>query len=126
MKLSLSRIFETSKLLATDAGQQLQEFITYSADLAEQVLRALRNQLNFKDNFDCDTKVVSLMHGVDTIISLGTRIPFGVMTLRCESLTNNIDSLGWHIDASGNFKVNVRFTGVVSSPINTTLVIFFS
>ena len=60
MKLFINRIIETSRFLSTDAGQQLTDFINYMADLAEQVVRTLRNGLTFGDNFSCSISDVEL------------------------------------------------------------------
>ena len=62
MKLTITRVLETAKVLATEAGQQIGDFISYMAEFVDQVVRALRNGLTFKDNFDCEVRLVSLLH----------------------------------------------------------------
>mgnify|MGYP006933461297 CR=1 FL=1 len=61
MKLSIARVLETSKYLATDAGKQLEEFVTFVSDLSEQMIRSLRNGLTLRDNFDCQVVDVTII-----------------------------------------------------------------
>lgn len=126
MKLNISRIFETSKILATEAGQQLSELVTYMADLSEQVLRALRNQLNFTDNFDCIVVDVSVSEGVDQVINTDNKQPVGVLVNRVYSDTYGVASFRWWIGEDSATRVNVKFDPTPSAALRIRLVILFS
>ena len=67
-KYNITRLLETTPLLATQAGEQLKAAISYLAVLAENVSRCLRNGLSFADNFACEIRTVSLKHDVATPI----------------------------------------------------------
>ena len=56
-KISVSKIFELSKYLATKSGQELKDALIYLSEFAEVSLRTLRNGLTFRDNFDSLTKI---------------------------------------------------------------------
>lgn len=130
MKLNISRIFETSQLLSTEAGDQLKELVTYMADLAEQVLRALRNQLNFTDNFDCLVTEVSLEHQVLATINNEGKLPVGIQIQRVVSRDYGINGHGWYNDEDGTTKLWVSMTDIAGNPPTEAqairLVIFFS
>jgi hypothetical protein len=130
MKLNISRIFETSQLLATEAGDQLKEMITYMADLSEQVLRALRNQLNYGDNFDAIVSNVSLTHQVTSTINTDRRTPVGIEIQRVVSTQYGIDGHGWYVDEDESVKLWVSFVdnagGTPTEPQSVRIVIFFS
>lgn len=110
-KLKISRLIEVAKFLTTKSGQELQDFITYVADLAEQVVRALRNGLTFSDNFDAAFRTASLVSGVASTLNVGDRRPVGIIPMQVVSTAYGLDSLTWYVDGSGNTKVQVGFTG---------------
>ena len=117
-KLSISRIFDTGKFLKTEAGQQLEGVITYLAEFAEQSLRAIRNGLTFQDNFDCEVKTVSLIHGTEQVISTSKQVT-GVLVTRVVSSVYGFDSISWYIGNNGSLVVKVNFSN--SPPAGTEL-----
>ena len=126
MKVTLSRIFETSRVLATDAGQQLQDFVQFMADLSEQSLRALRNGLNFTDNMRCIASTVSLVHGTPTIVNAQGKTPQQILCTRVYSSSNILDAFGWYIDSNGNLVVKAEFTGAPTAALNVDILIFYA
>lgn len=126
MKLNISRIFETSKLLATEAGQQLQELITYMADLSEQSLRAFRNQLNFADNFDAIVSSISVSHEKEQVVNTGGKNPVGITVQRVVSTDTGVSSFRWWIGDDGNTRIWVSFDSAPGDAKTIRLVIFFS
>ena len=124
-KITISRIFETSKILATEPGQILQDFINYMSQLAEQTLRNLRNGLTFADNFDCLISTVSLKDGVEQVINTSGRQPTGIIPLRVVSTAYGSAGLVWYIDETGATKVSVTFTNSPPTAQNVVLLILF-
>lgn len=125
MKLSLSRIFETSQALATQAGQQLREPLQFLSNLGEQTLRALRNGLTFTDNFDGQLKLVDLSADVDQVVGGLRKTPTLVLPGRVYSTTSNIDSFGWWINGNSELVVNAGFTGAPTEALPVVLVILY-
>ncbi len=101
-RLTLNRLLETSKFLATDAGQELNDFIVYVSDLASQTMSALRNGLTFADNMNCLVKTLTLTSGVSQIVDTGGKTPIGVMTMTGGSLE-------WVLDKDGKLTVTNWF-----------------
>lgn len=127
MKITLQKFFETSKAISTEAGGQLQEFIEYMSQLAEQTIRNLRNGLTFQNNFNCDVNTVELTHETEQIINTtqsASRI-YGVIPLRVISTETGVDSVQWYITAQNTLSVKLGFTGSPSTSQNVTLLILY-
>lgn len=122
-KISVSRIFELSKYLATKSGQELKDALVYLSEFAEVALRNLRNGLTFGDNFDCEVKQVSVRTGVETKISIASRKRASAVVVR--RVMNEqyyiIDSFGWKFGPSGDLVITVSFTGSPASTLDISL-----
>jgi len=118
MKISLTRILETAKILSTDVGQQIPDFFQYMSEFVEQTVRSLRNGLNFKDNFDCEYKIISLKQGVAQQIS-ATRTVTEVRFTRVNSQSFIFDKFGWYYDDNGNLTIKVYFDPAPALPTDT-------
>ena len=94
MKLFISRIIETSRFLSTEAGQQLTDFINYMSELAEQTIRALRNGLNFSDNFSCKVVSLEVKTAVNQAIQADKAV-FGILLVYCDQELSR-----WHWDTT--------------------------
>lgn len=113
-KITISRIFETSRALATKSGQELADVIQFLAELAEQTLRNLRNGLTYGDNFDCEPKTVALRTGVATVVSVaGTKPVKEVRIRRFLDTRYPLATWIWYIAPSGSLTVQATFS---SSP----------
>jgi hypothetical protein len=105
-KLNVGKQFELSKSLTTEAGGELEEPLQYLSELGEQVLRALRNQLTFADNFSCEIKATKLRHNVAIPIEIGNRRPTMVLPLLVRSTRYALTQpLRYYFDANGKFNV---------------------
>lgn len=125
-KLQISKVLETSKLLATQAGQQLSELITFTNDMSEQVVRALRQGLTFDDNFKALSATISVTHNTEQIVETNNRTPVYVLPARVVSSTVGIDAFTWFIDNSNRLVVKVGFTSPApTAPLNVAILIFF-
>lgn len=128
-KITISRIFELSKYLATKSGQELKDALIYLSEFAEVSLRNLRNGLTFRDNFDSESKVVSLTTGTETTISVeGNRRPTCVLLCRViDNTYYKVDSFGWKFSAEGNVVVTVDFSDspAATDSISVELLLLF-
>lgn len=122
-KYNITRLLETTPLLATQAGEQLKGAITYLSELAENASRCLRNGLSFRDNFACDIKTYSLKHDVATTIS-ATQTVTGVIPIRVIS-QESLDTFAWYYDSQNRLTVRVKFGGAPADSQNVTLVLLF-
>lgn len=109
-KISISRIFETSRALATKSGQELADVVGFVADLGEQSLRALRNGLTYGDNFDCEPKLVYLRNDFATVVSVQATKPVKEVRIRRFLDTRYpLTSWIWYTNATGNLTVKATF-----------------
>jgi hypothetical protein len=122
-KYKITRLVETAKLKATDAGDQLSDFIDYMAGLAENVSRLLRNGLTFADNFNCDVKTVTVKHNVVTVIETDKPVT-GMLPVRAYT-TGQITGFAWYYNAQNQLVVNVSFSTAPADSQKVTLVLLF-
>lgn len=125
MRLAISRLLETSKLINTKAGAELQDFIVYVADFAEQAIRVLSNGLTFADNFNCTVLKATLRHNTEQVLNTKGRTPEGLIPLRVHSSTTGIDQFSWYFNASGQTVVKTAFIGSPSGNVDVLLVILY-
>lgn len=125
-QIKVSRLVEVAKILTTKSGQELQDFVQYVADLAEQVVRALRNGLSFTDNMDATFKTVSLVSGSTAAVNVGTRRPAGIWPVQVVSTQHGWESFHWYIDGAGQAQVLMTFTSTPGSvPLSVVLLIIY-
>lgn len=126
-KIDIGRIFETSKILQTKAGQETQEGWAWLSDFGERVIRALRNGLNMTDNFDGITVDVELPHDTDQIIDAGIGTPAHIVPTRVifTGTTITIRDFGWRIDQNGEVVVKCAY-GNTTETLSVRLLIFYS
>lgn len=123
MKLAIPKLLETSKLLSTQAGQQLAELINYVSVTLTQLIQSLRGGLTYADNFDCLIQTVSLSHNISQVINRGsqTKTVSAVVPMQVVSTSTAITSLVWYLDSSNNLVVNAQFLGSPSSALSVVL-----
>lgn len=126
MKLNIPRIFEKSKLLTTEVGQQISEFLDFMTDFSEQVTRALRNQITIADNMDAIVSEVSVSHETESIVYTGGKTPMGITVLKVSDKTYAVDQFRWYIDDSGNTKIWVSFSPLTTANVTVKLAIYFN
>lgn len=115
MKLNVGKSFELSKTLTTESGAELEEPLAYLSELSEQVLRALRNQLTFGDNFSAITKQTSLRHNVPTVIEVGNKRPNQVLAMSVRSTRYGLtEPIRFYFDPNGKFTVVALFADLVA------------
>ena len=124
-KINISRLLDTSKMIKTEAGKQLEPLINYTSDMAEQVLRSLKNGLTFEDNINSSILTVGLVHNTSQEINTNNRTPTGVLIRRVLSTTDIPTGLLWYLNDSGNLIVKVLFSTANTSIINVELIVTF-
>ncbi len=124
MKITITRLLDTAKFLATEVGQAIPGFFEYMAEFVEQTTRALRSGLTFADNFDCQVKTVSLKHDTIQVVS-ATKAVTGIIPVRVVSKTNSIASFGWWYSDNGELTVKMAYTITTTDPLDVVLVILF-
>lgn len=107
-------------MIATEAGSQLEELITFVNDLANQTISALRNGLTFRDNFNCIIQQADLKHDTASVINTNGKRPSGVMLLRVVSQQYGSDSLGWFINEQNQTIVTVKYSVPLTTPATPT------
>lgn len=128
-KVTISRLFEISKYLATQSGKELEDAFRYLSIFIEVTVRNLKNGLTFFDNFFCEIKQVSLQSGVETIVLPSNKTTVTqIMVRRVISDTYyEVTGFGWRYNNEGNLVVKANLGG--SPPANTNisieLLIFF-
>lgn len=128
-KVTISRLFEISKYLATKSGKELEDAFRYLSIFIEVTVRNLKNGLTFFDNFFCEIKQVSVQSGVETIVLPSNKTVVMQILVRrvIDDVYYVISDFGWNYDKNGNLIVKTTFAG--SPPANTNisieLLIFF-
>lgn len=128
-KITVSKIFELSKYIATKSGQELRDALVYLSEFAEVSLRNLRNGLTFTDNFDCELKSVNVRDGIEAKVSIASRKrPTQIIIRRVVSdVYYVVDSFGWKYGSDGDVVITVGFAASPPSTENITveILIFF-
>lgn len=124
MKLNITRIFDTAKAFATKSGQELQDFVSYTAEAFTQIIAALRNGLTFEDNINCLVSQPTVMHDVTSVINTNGKRPQHVILTRCPT-TSICTGFGWQFNDQGQVTVRATFSGSPATPVQLTLVILF-
>jgi hypothetical protein len=124
MKITITRLLETSKYLATEAGKQLEGMITQTAEFMDQGVRSLRNGLTFRDNFDAEGKTLSLKDGVATVVASSKTVT-GILITRTVSTTYALSSFLWYYDSNSKLTVKATFTPTPSEAVDLEAVFLF-
>ena len=120
MKINVTRIFETSRAIATKSGQELKDFIVFVAEALSQIIQALRNNLNFEDNFNAFIISPTVQDGAIQVINTNGKRPTGILWPTSSSNFNYpITSFAWQFNDAGLVQVKVGFAG---SPPSGTLI----
>ena len=126
MKLNIPRIFEKSKLLTTEVGQQISDFVDFMTDFSEQTVRAFRNQLTIADNMDAIISEIGVAHEVETIVYTGGKIPMGVQVLKVSNKDYAVSAFRWYVDDSNQTRIWVSMTPAPTVNVTVKLVIYFN
>lgn len=130
MKISLSNLFDTGKIIASlkEANVNgLEDFVTSLHDFTEKLLLALRNNISVGDNLDCQVKNFTLTH--DKEMSIGSqnamRLVKHIIPTRTFSFANPITSFAWEYTTAGDIRIKAKFDGNPTKPVAVTLILFY-
>lgn len=115
MKLTITRILETSRYLATQVGQQIPDFILYSADFFNQALLTLRNGITYADNMNASVVTVTLQHQIAQVVYNTSNRPL-VIHHATVSSTAAISNLIWYVNSKNQLTVIPTFLTITSNP----------
>lgn len=125
-KITIQRIFDTTKALATEAGQSLQDFIQFQAQFAEVTLRALRNGLTYADNLDCEIRTIGIADQSILTINLSNKRPTEIRARRVLDTTYALSRpLQWGFTAAGKPFVQAVFTPTPTAPVDVEIIILY-
>jgi hypothetical protein len=117
-KITSAKFPEVGKLMATQAGKQLQELVEYLSGFCDDMALNLKNSLTFGDNFLCNFTSVTLADGVASGVQVKNRAKM-ILVAQVVSTLYGIDKFSWYIDEQGATKVLVNFSG--SPPAGTQI-----
>jgi hypothetical protein len=124
-KITIQRIFDATKALASEAGQSLQDFINFQAQFAEITLRALRNGLTYADNMDCEIRSLKLSQNASVAINL-TKRPTEIRARRVlETSFALAQPIQWGFTANGKPFVVAVFSPVPTTPVEVEIIILY-
>jgi hypothetical protein len=125
-KITIQRVFDTTKALATEAGQSLQDMIQFQAQFAEVALRALRNGLNYADNMDCEIRQLSLSHDTQTVLTVGNKRPTEIRQRRILDVGHTLTQpIAWGFTAAGKPYVTASFSPTPTDPVSIEIIILY-
>jgi hypothetical protein len=128
MKVTISKLFELSKYLGTNAGKELEGALSYLSDFAELTVRGLTNQLTFEDNLNCEQKRISVRNNMETIVSIASRKrPTRIYIDRVISPYYVVTGFGWQFNAAGQVVLKCLFDGSppTAQDISLDITIFY-
>ncbi len=124
MKVTIGRIFETSRALSTKAGQELTDVLNFVAQFAELTLRSLRNGLTDADNTDCTIRIVQLTNEPISIPT--TKRPVEIRARRVLSATAQLARpIAWYFGSNGSIVVQANFVTAPTQPIDVEIIILY-
>lgn len=125
MKITVARLLETGKLLATKSGQELADLINYVNDTTAEFARVLRGGLSYADNFNCIVRTYSIKHNTEQIIFTDNKIPFGIQVQKVVSTTTGVDSFIWFNGNDNQTRVKIGLIGAPTEVVDVVLLITF-
>lgn len=121
-KITISRLFEVSAYLTTEAGKELKDALVYLSEFVEVTIRSLRNGLTFVDNFDVTAKSVQVRSGAETVILTDEKKR--VKEVVCRRVSHDkyylVNSFGWRYNAKGEVVITITLLDASGSAIATT------
>lgn len=112
-KITIQRIYDAAKDLATKSGQELTNFLTFTTTAFEEVVSALKNSLSYEDNFDCKVMTVELFDDLEQQVSAaaGLKVIKEIRVRQVISAAYGIETFHWWVASDGNARVKATFTG---------------
>lgn len=118
-KFTITRLLDISQIKTKPVGQEIPDFFEYMANFVEQSVRNLRRGLTFRENFNGETPVVSLKHGIPQVVQVSNGPVTACFVARCVSQMWLVEAFNWYYDDSGRFTVCARFGAQAGSGFYT-------
>jgi hypothetical protein len=130
MKINIGRVFDSGPVIEafSKAGiKGANDFLTYMADLSNQVVNALRGTLTIEDNLDSLVKVIELKHGesIEILLPDQKKMPKHVFPTKAIPFANAVITFNWQMTQTGTLEVVATFTGTPTAPVQVNMVILF-
>lgn len=110
MKLNSPKLFDITTIETEIAGK-VSNLISFINSSNEEIVRALRNQLTFGDNFKGKVLTLSCVHGIATVaggLAKGIQV-LGVIPLRVLDATDSLTSHNFTFTSAGEFQFTAYF-----------------
>jgi uncharacterized UPF0160 family protein len=121
-KITISRIFEISKLLATETGQELQSFFEYFSQVNELVLRVLRKGLTFEDNMQSIVREYEVTSDIEQAINVDKKTPSGIIITKVVSESVSVTNFVWY---NTNTETKAKFTFSTPGKYKVKLIVLY-
>ena len=132
MRLSISKLFDTAKVLDIFRGQNMEgldEFVTSITELSEKIITALRNNISLADNIDCEVREIFLTHNVTAAASPSPsnrrKTVRAIIPCYSSSFDNPITSFAWQYDSAGSIRIRAKFDGDPTAAQTVRVIMFF-
>lgn len=127
MKITTQKGIDTSKALATESGQELREAIEFLADLGQQVVSILRNNVSVEDNLNSLVQEVTVKPDTFQEINTNGKIPRHAWITRSFNSSYPEAGLYWEMNSQNRMQIKVKFHGSppATLSIRLTLMILF-
>lgn len=125
MRISFAQLFDVALLAGSKIAQDITPFIDFCNKGFDEIVRALKNQLTFADNFKCQIIEAKLKHGEQAKLKLKEANVFGVIPVRTNVSTNSVASLNFSVDQEQQLLVTPGFAVATNVEYTVTLVVLF-
>lgn len=124
-KVTISRLFEVSKYLVTDAGKELKDALVYISEFVEVMTRNLRNGLTFVDNFDARLKDAAVLPCIESVILTGEvrRVKEVVIRRVIDNTYYIVTKYGWKYNSEGNVVIFADFEDTSGNSAPATVLV---
>lgn len=125
-QINIQRTYDPAKVLQTEAGKQIADFIDAQLQVNELSLRTLRNGVSFKDNISCSVRDIELMSGITQTLAVDRPVE---MILPGRSYNKDYPlsaPLHWYYNDQNQLTVVATFTGSPTVAIKLRIVLLFS
>ena len=119
-KITISRIFEVSLIATSKAYGELQPFVDYVNQLADNAIRILRNGITLGDNINCTLTTQKFTPGQALTFAVNAR-PTGIIVLQSD---HPVTSFVWQ-NATAEAQVIATITSPGSSTNNVNMCVFY-
>lgn len=125
MKLSVTRLFDVAKAMQTKSGKELEDFISYSAQAFEQIVRALNKNISLAENTASDVVTVTCAHNETSKVSVSKPVT-GVLVMKVDSqiTSEGVTCLEWFVIDASQIAVKCQFKNLSKKANVKFLVIY--